>query len=311
MAVIKSGDSTYELIVNSNGAAKVIPIGSDGNVITTNIKTFGTASNLASVLNSSVIVENIEGYASIGFNLTVPSGGVVTFYGSYDGITYNNITMVNKTSGIRIYSTTTGGEFYNNIECYKYIKFLVTTAGISAGSVIGALMFDSINIHSENNQTYSAVITNYVVANNPTDVFTITGSATRTITVNEVEISATKTASGVGDILLIKRSTLNTGGTSTILTNVPYDSLNEAATATVRYYTANPAALGTAVGTIKSTNYLYNVTTATPDKLEFNFGQDDNQHLVLRGVNESLCVNLNAVTLAGNSFTVYVEWNEY
>lgn len=81
----------------------------------------------------------------------------------------------------------------------------------------------------------------------PQDVFTITGSATRTIEVWRMAIVTVQTAAGTNAWALVKRSTANTGGTSALVPGVPTNDTFPAATATVRQYTANPTA-GNLVG---------------------------------------------------------------
>ena len=55
----------------------------------------------------------------------------------------------------------------------------------------------------------------------PTDIAILPGSASKTILVTKVIVSGTKTTAGLVDVLLIKRSTANSGGTSAAMTAVP------------------------------------------------------------------------------------------
>lgn len=160
--------------------------------------------------------------------------------------------------------------------------------------------------------TYSASITGLVAATLATDVFTIYGSATKTIRITGILVSGVQTTASQANVLAIKRSALNTGGTSTAPTRVPYDSQSAAATATVLAYTANPSALGAAVGTL-STRRLFVPGAATASDaqgLEIKFGEAQQQMVTLRGAAEGLAINLNGVTLAGNSFNITIEWTE-
>lgn len=159
--------------------------------------------------------------------------------------------------------------------------------------------------------TYSATITALVGAATATDIFTLTGSATKTVRINHVEISGTQTTSAVRDVLLLRRSTANTGGTSTNPTRVSHDSTNAAATATVNAYTVNPT-LGTLVGTIRTGKLDIESTNLVggSDHLIFDFGTRPGQAIVLRGIAEVFAVNLNGVTSAGNSMDVAIEWTE-
>lgn len=160
-------------------------------------------------------------------------------------------------------------------------------------------------------QTYSAAALSVAPAAAPTDVFTITGSATKTIRVLEIGVSATSAANAIINCQLIKRSTANTGGTSAAATAVPHDSNNAAATATVLSYTANPTALGTTVGPVRTFKLLSDATTtATQDLQIFIFGDNPGQAVVLRGTAQVFAVNLNSATLGGGNLDVYVTWSE-
>lgn len=158
--------------------------------------------------------------------------------------------------------------------------------------------------------TYSAAITNLVSATLATDILTINGSASKTIRVTKISIDGLAVTGGNISVFLIKRSTVNTGGTSTTLTNVPHDSANAAGTAAVKAYTVNPTVLGTAVGTVRSNRVFISggATTASAED-EQRFG-DLGQGIVLRGTSESLCLNLAGVTINSPSLNVWVEWTE-
>jgi hypothetical protein len=158
--------------------------------------------------------------------------------------------------------------------------------------------------------TYSAAATAVTPAATATDLFTITGSATKSVRIFRVRIDGTQTTTGTVNILLVKRSTANSGGTSSTLSSIPHDASSSAATAVVRSYTANPT-LGTAVGTIRSDKVLVPAVTALGDELSYVFGESvGTQPIVLRGTGEVLAINLNATTVTGGSFNASVEWVE-
>jgi hypothetical protein len=161
--------------------------------------------------------------------------------------------------------------------------------------------------------TYSATSAiGFASAVTATDIFTITGSATKTIRVLRVAFSAQETTAGVANVLLIKRSAANTGGTSAAATVVPHDSANAAGTATVLNYTANPSALGAAVGTVRAARLFIPTTgTDTADFAnEWDFGMGPEQAVVLRGITQVLAINLNSTTVIGGTWTCYIEWTE-
>ena len=164
--------------------------------------------------------------------------------------------------------------------------------------------------------TYSASVSSLVLATTPTDIFTITGSATKVIHIKKIGISGTQTTSQQRTVLLVKRSTADVGGTSITQTAVPLDSNNPAATATVRSYSANPTTLGTSLGTIASMflpvdNPTGGVNTLmTSDYREIMLGTNSSQSVTLRNANEMLSINMNSVSSAGSSFNIFIEWTE-
>lgn len=140
-----------------------------------------------------------------------------------------------------------------------------------------------------------------------TDIFTITGSASKTIRVVKVDISATQTTAGEANVIFLTRSTANTGGTSTNLTEVPLDS-TQSCTATTLSYTANPTA-GSLVGNIAAFKYFIPTTLVLGAILTYDFGKLGSA-VVLRGTGQVFAVNLNSTTLAGSSFDISAEWTE-
>jgi len=155
----------------------------------------------------------------------------------------------------------------------------------------------------------------------PTDLLTITGSATKTVKVWSIRLTTTNTAAGSQQFFVIKRSAVDTTGTPVAGTVVPLDSNNPAGTATVNHYTANPGALGTAVGTLNT------VRIASPAAVPASFAgvvQDAGYELLptmrngfgvqpvtLRGIAEQLAVNFNGAALvSGQTHAYTIVWSE-
>lgn len=164
-------------------------------------------------------------------------------------------------------------------------------------------------------ETFSATINSLVTPASATDIFTITGSASKIIRVTKIHVSGNQTTHSWRTFKGLKRSTANSGGTSTVITAVPHDSLNSAATATVRAYTGNPT-LGTLIGELRAERMSLPVTTPTNaqgngpgTRLSWDFAQEG-QPIILRGVNEVFALNLNSVSLAGPSLDIFIEWTE-
>lgn len=191
------------------------------------------------------------------------------------------------------------------------IQIKGTTDGTLIGNIGDRLKVDaSLNAESSA-ATYSAAVGNLVLPLLATDFFTITGSATKTIRITQLTISATGSAGANQNLILVKRSTANTGGTSTTPTAVPHDSNSAAGTATVRAYTTNPTALGTLVGTVRSQKlFTSGVSTAAAEPITWDFGTRNTQSIYLRGTSQVLALNLSGVTVTSPLFNIFIEWTE-
>jgi len=159
--------------------------------------------------------------------------------------------------------------------------------------------------------TYSAAASGIVPVASATDIFTITGSSTKTVKITRISLTMSTTPGGglLDNLVLLKRSTANSAGTSTTMTNVPHDSTFAAGTAVVRAYTANPTT-GTLVGNIRAERAALENAGLIVSRLIWDFGNRGNKTLVLRGVNEVLAINLSATTITGGKFSADVEWVE-
>jgi len=168
--------------------------------------------------------------------------------------------------------------------------------------------------------TYSFAKLGLVPAASPTDIFTITGSATKIVRVTHIEMNGISSAAVNTpiDVLLLRRSTADTGGTSTgSPTAVQHDTNDAAVTATVLAYTANPTT-GTLVGTaIRNLKLWLGLSPPTVtdfpegNTIVWDFGNRPGEGIVLRGIAQVLAINLNGVTTpAGCSLNISVELTE-
>jgi hypothetical protein len=175
-----------------------------------------------------------------------------------------------------------------------------------------ALVYNANSPVDGGKNTYRASITALASAASATDIFTLTGSASKTIRVTRLEISGQQTTAAAAQVIVLVRSTANTGGTSTNPTAVPHDSNSPAASATINAYTANPTT-GSLVGNIYA-GYVFlaapGTATVGSDKVVFDYGNRPAQAIVLRGTGQVLAVNLNGVTVTGGAFDINVEWSE-
>lgn len=175
-------------------------------------------------------------------------------------------------------------------------------------------------ISSQSKATYAASGT-FTPPATPSDMVTIYGGVGKTIRVLAFKISTTNTAAGSQQFFLIKRSAVDTGGTPVAATIVPLDSTNPGPVATVQHYTANPAGLGAAVGTIATARVASPVAIpgsfagvkedAGIDLLVFGQNSLLDQPVVLRGAAQGLCLNFNGAALvAGQTHAYNIVWIE-
>lgn len=163
-------------------------------------------------------------------------------------------------------------------------------------------------------RTYAASWAAFTPAATPTNILSITGSATKTIRILRIGISATQTTAGIINVQLNKLSSALTGGTPVAPTGiVPFDSASPAATATPRTYSANTTGGGAVVGFIKNVKLTVPVVAvlgAAQNEYVFDFTKNYSQDVVIRGTSEVVSLTLLGVTLTGGSISIWVEWTE-
>jgi hypothetical protein len=155
--------------------------------------------------------------------------------------------------------------------------------------------------------TYTASF-KVTVAASCTDFFEIKGSASKLVIIDKIKIRGTQTTSGTVDVYVKKRSTANTGGTSSATTNVPHISTDAAATAVGSIYTVNPTT-GADVGNLQVVPIFVSATTAQPENYTIDFGERS-KPVSLSGTAQTLALNLNSVTVTGGVFYISVTWTE-
>lgn len=157
--------------------------------------------------------------------------------------------------------------------------------------------------------TYCVGIIGITPAATPTDIVTIYGSGSKTIRVTRIEVSGMATAAATVDLQLIRRSTADTGGTSTNPAAVAHDTNNPGATAVVTLYSANPT-LGTGVGTVRGGKLNLGAAGAA-GSLIWDFGTRNGQGMVLRTAAQGLAINWNGAAVpSGGVLCASIEWVE-
>lgn len=165
--------------------------------------------------------------------------------------------------------------------------------------------------------TYSISGTGYPAYATPTDLLIIRGSASKIVRVINMRMLVHTTAAALHFFQYLKRSTANTGGTSTSPAGIPWDSGDAAATAVLNLYTAAPTT-GTSLGALSSQYLTSTVPTSVPGLAQTagvstTIFQVTNfiKPVTLRGVAESFCINYAGAALpAGFAAQWDVTWTE-
>jgi hypothetical protein len=227
--------------------------------------------------------------------LSLDTSGALRITGS---ISASNPSVGTNNAAIPTSSTQIGGSDGTNLRSIS-----TTTAGVVKVELQAVT----------SKEYYSASIRGINPGATPTDIFTITGSDTKIARVLRIILSATQTTGASQEFLIIKRSSLNGGGTSVPFVPVAYSSTFAPGTITIRAYTAKPAALGTSLGNMRAVKFFVPATsTAQTNDYIFDFTNSGlSSGIVLNANTDVLAVNFNGAALpAGLTLNCSVEWSE-
>lgn len=192
----------------------------------------------------------------------------------------------------------------------RVLHSIILFGAVSAQAATSTLLStQSVQELGRNKRTYSAY-SNVSLAASAADVFTVTGSSENVVRITKIRFTATQTTGNMQTVFVVKRSTPDAGGTSTVSTVVSYDSNNAPGKAIVRGYTANPTA-GTLVGVMISEKYLIPAALGNaPSGGTLFEAERPSQSIVLRSTSEVIAINLGNVTWTGGAANIYAEWTE-
>jgi len=163
--------------------------------------------------------------------------------------------------------------------------------------------------------TYTGIVNNITPGTTATDFVTLAGSPVKTLHITRVEVVGVATALAQASLLLVLRSTPDTGGTTSAVTAITsHDAQNPTSQAVLTAYTTTPTS-GAFVGTIRQTTYQLVSTTAVagsaPFVLVWDFGLRNEQCPVLRGASNLLCFGQGGNAVAtGTSYIIAITWTE-
>lgn len=288
------------------------------------IKSTGTV-NIAGLNSIGIVQTNVNGDLTTAL---LTSSQITTALG-YTPISSTDTTPVKVTNTVPVSAAslplpagastsalqTTGNTSLSNLDGDLGASTDATVTAAGNGSIISLLKglqaYLASTLTTQNVNivpTYSASFTNIAPALLATDILQIAGAAGKTIYISKIIITGTQTTAGVVNLQLIKRSTLNSGGTSATLTNVPHDGNDAAASAVVRTYSANPTT-GTAIGALRSEKFYLGTATLQPQSITWTFG-NGTKYPILRSATDGICLSLVGMTVAGGSISGYIEWME-
>ena len=145
-----------------------------------------------------------------------------------------------------------------------------------------------------------------------TDLFLMQGAAGKVIRVKSIILSGTASSATNVPVILYKRTTNQTGGTTTAVTRTAKDSADGAANMVLNHF-GTGAAPTPGTGTMVDGGRLNLAPAANGsiDRLLFQYSWQNDKAVVLRGASEWLAVNFNGTTTpAGVGIDFSCTWTE-
>lgn len=167
--------------------------------------------------------------------------------------------------------------------------------------------------------TYAATGIGIAPAASATDIACIQGATGKVIRLQRIRISGTAGTQVVVPGVLMKRASLNTGGTPATGNALPVaaamDSINTAASATLNAWTANPTIVDSSPGIIGVADLILAKTDGTNGIAvpftEFDYSEANYmQKPTLRTATQAICVNLNATSPSSGLVNITFHWTE-
>lgn len=207
-------------------------------------------------------------------------------------------------------------------------RFLLSSAVVLFATSVVAQDFlpqTGVNVANLRQPTYVAAMLSLVPAASATDFFCISGSSTKTVYIRRASLSGTAGTLVTTPIILLRRTSLNTGTAATstyIKAATPLLTTNADATATVVGYNStggNPTIVDSSPTYIRAGTLTLGVsgTTAAPaDRLIWEFGTaidayEQSLTIPAGSTAQQVCMNLNAVSVSSGVLQGSFEWQEY
>ncbi|HEY9791457.1 MAG TPA: choice-of-anchor tandem repeat GloVer-containing protein [Candidatus Obscuribacterales bacterium] len=205
-------------------------------------------------------------------------------------------------------SEDTVGSVYKVFQIKQAQAFVNLAQG---GRVLSQTNAVPVKLAAQDKSTYVATTTaTWAVASAGTDVVVLQGALFRTVKVLRIRVWGNQSTAAATAFSIVKRTTANSGGTSTSVLPLSMDDANPAANSVFTQYTVNPTTLGTAAASISARVVTSNTLPTGPYAIyEAPVG---GQPITLRspaaGTAEYLAINCN-----GNpptNLVVEITWTE-
>jgi hypothetical protein len=191
-----------------------------------------------------------------------------------------------------------------------------TVPALTTGQAVAAECDTTGSLYSNpegRKQTYRCGIVAFtpIASGGTAPAVSVTGSATKTVRITRIRLSASTQTGAVADISLQKFTALSGGTANSQSANVAkMDSGNAAQTAVINQWSV-AATTHTAAGILNAERYEMAAPSATvlPGAIEWTFGDKQGQGLVLRGTSEFVGFLMSAVGTAPVA-DCWIEWTE-
>ena len=194
----------------------------------------GFSSALSQTIGATYEV-SVDGYNGVGLHLIPPTGGQITFEGSFDGINWTTITLREMAGNGYTQKTSITEDYIGSTACLTKLRFRTSVGGSAPGSVGGRMTVPSNTIEGIEHGNAPHNIGYAVVAKN----ISFSGSAYNTpvwipaagkkwvvtdifFTVNDVTTVVTIADGYVGDMDHLFKGMLKPGGSNSILVPIQF-----------------------------------------------------------------------------------------
>lgn len=166
--------------------------------------------------------------------------------------------------------------------------------------------------------TYAAYSVGLVPAASATDIFCISPSTSKNISIKKITVSGTAGTAITTPVLIYRRASLDSGGTAAtglaLPVGVPLNTTDPATGATLTAYTANPTVNDSNPVLLGAVSVSFAVTTTANAPNTMYYGEAYDQFSrgldLQKNTTQQICLNLNGVSISSGVLAVGIEYHE-